>query len=115
MKRMIAFVIIWVLIISTYTKAEEKYLNSKELVELANKEIIEMGLLGEDYFSKECNIAGKPLSENEHLKGYRNYIVYGNFHGDFKEDRYRYLKYTMMNAEFTNFLFPNDVTSKTGL
>ncbi len=73
-----------------------------------------MGLLTEDYFA-EVNIAGKIISKNEHLKDYRNYIVYGYTFGDFKDNRYRYLGWTMMNDKFTNYLFPNDVTSAIGL
>jgi len=114
-KKILAFILLLVIIIPNYTKAQRDDLSPKELVDLANKEIIDMGFWTENYFSKECNVAGKPLSQNEYLKGYRNYIVYGKTHGDFKENRYRYLGFTMMNAEFTNFLYPNDVTSKVGL
>jgi len=85
-----------------------------QLVELANKELISTGIYMKDYFGL-TNDYGKPLSTNQHLSGYRNYIVYGDPHGDFREGRYRYLGYTMSDATFTNFLFPNDVTSTIGL
>ncbi len=73
-----------------------------------------MGICEDDYFG-EANKNGKKLSDSEYLTGYRNYIVYGQPHGDFKNDRYRYLGYTMNDAEFTNYLFSNDITSTTGL
>jgi len=76
MKRIIAFILILILILPNCIKAKEFNLSPKELVDMANKEIINLGLFGEEYFSKDFNIAGKPLSENEHLRGYRNYIVY---------------------------------------
>ena len=68
-----------------------------------------------DYFSDIENHAGKPLSTNPHLEGMRNLIVYGDPHGTFSQDRYRYLGYTMDNDLFTNYLFRNDATGNAPL
>ncbi|WP_027622018.1 Athe_2463 domain-containing protein [Acetivibrio clariflavus] len=112
MRKVIAIVLIVLALTTSVSTAFE--IERIQLVELANKELISLGLHDEDYF-KLKNDNGKPLSTNQYLSGYRNYIVYGNPHGDFKEGRYRYLGYTMSDAIFTNYLFPNDVTSTTGL
>jgi hypothetical protein len=45
----------------------------------------------------------------------RNLIVYGDPHGTFSQDRYRYLGYTMDNDFFTNYLFRNDATGNAPL
>ncbi|AEV67570.1 Athe_2463 domain-containing protein [Acetivibrio clariflavus] len=116
MRKVIAIVLaiffITATVIANINATEE--ITRPQLVELANKELISSGIYNEEYF-KLSNKNGKPLSTNPYLSGYRNYIVYGNPHGDFKEGRYRYLGYTMSDAIFTNYLFPNDVTSTTGL
>ncbi|WP_010245981.1 Athe_2463 domain-containing protein [Acetivibrio cellulolyticus] len=115
MKKVLIFIFVSILLAQNFNiKAADEGLAPTELVKLANKEIIDMGILSDEYF-RLANIDGKPLSENEHLKGNRNYIVYGQPNGDFKENRYRYLGYTRMGALFTNFLFPNDITSIKGL
>lgn len=112
MRKSIA-IIIMLLTLATATNATEE-ISRENLVKLANREIIELGLLKFDYFG-ETNEDEKPLSTNPYLSGSRNYIVYGDPHGDFKDNRYRYLGYTMSDANFTNYLFPNDITSSTGL
>ena len=112
MRYIISFALIFLLIFYTSIYAED--ISRLKLVELANKEIVSMGICEEDYFD-EVNKNGKKLSNSKYLTGYRNYIVYGQPHGDFKNDRYRYLGYTMNDAKFTNYLFPNDITSATGL
>lgn len=103
-----------VILILTVNVTATEEITRLQLVELANKELILSGLYQEEYFSL-INKNGRPLSTNQYLSGYRNYIVYGNPHGDFKDNRYRYLGYTMSDTFFTNYLFPNDVTSTTGL
>ncbi len=88
MKKTIFLVVMFALISLNTISAKE--LEPKELVELANKEILDMGLYSGRYFELK-NIKGKDLIESEHLKDTRNYIVYGEHHGDFKNGRYRYL------------------------
>lgn len=110
-KLMVIVLIFSALIINVYAIDE---ITRIQLVELANKELISLGLYAEEYF-KRTNVHGRPLSTNPNLSGYRNYIVYGNPHGDLKDNRYRYIGYTMSDAFFTNYLFPNDVISTTGL
>mgnify|MGYP001085241330 CR=1 FL=1 len=106
------FFLIAIFLVATANATGE--LSRIQLLELANKELISMGICEEDYFI-ETNKTGRQLSNNVHLTDYRNYIVYGDPHGDFRNDRYRYLGYTMSDAKFTNYLFPNDVTSTIGL
>ena len=113
MKKLLFMVLVFFILSILYSNAADEY-TRLELVRLANKELIESGILMDDYF-EEININGKGLSTNPYLSGLRNYIVYGNPHGDFKDDRYRYLGYTFSDANFTNFMFPNDVISTTGL
>lgn len=112
MRKIVLIVLILLLLTSIVNAAEE--LTRMQIIELANKELINTGRYEEDYFEL-TNINGKRLSNNEYLTGLRNYIVYGNPHGDYKNNRYRYLGYTMSDSYFTNYLFPNDVTSIEGL
>jgi hypothetical protein len=87
-----------------------------ELVDLANRELIEAEICRYEYFNKEKNWGGRELSTNEHLEGMRNLIVYGEpFEIDAKTGRNRYLGYTMEDTFFTNYLFRNDATSPIGL
>lgn len=111
MKKLVFFVAMFFVLTIFYSNAADEY-TRLELVKLANKELIELGIVEDDYF-QDKNIKGKELSINSYLSGYRNYIVYGSPHGDFKNDRY--LGYTYSDANFTNYMFPNDVTSTTGL
>ena len=87
-----------------------------ELVDLANKELIEAGICDYEYFDREKNWGGKKLSTDENLEGMRNLIVYGRpFEFDAKTGRNRYLGYTLEDTFFTNYLFRNDATSPIGL
>ncbi|NLD47071.1 MAG: hypothetical protein GX660_07710 [Clostridiaceae bacterium] len=109
-----SIVIILTLLILTATTNAAEELSREKIVKLANREIIELGLLKYDYF-KETNVCEKSLSTKAYSSGPRDFIVYGDPHGDFKENKYRYLGYTMSDANFTNYDFPNDVTSTIGL
>jgi len=80
----------------------------EELVVKANKELLKNGKMDEEYFGKEYSLDDKhELSKNKYLVGMRNLIVYGKPHGDFKNDRYRELGFSMNNTEVSNYLYPN--------
>jgi len=104
-----------ILITVDVVRALDQDIPKPELVRIANQELKRKGLVRLDYFSDKENDGGRSLSNNEHLEGIRNLIVYGNPHGTFSQDRYRYLGYTMEDDFFTNFLFRNDATSSTAL
>ena len=82
MKKYSAIVII-VLSLISYNMILAEDIEPKELVKLANIEITNMELYSSDYFDLK-NIEGKELIQSKYLENTRNYIVYGNHHGDFK-------------------------------
>lgn len=89
-------------------------LNREQLVTFANKELIDRKVIARDYFAIK-NKEETPLSTSPYLQGIRDYIVYGNPHGDMKQGVYRYVGYTYEGDAFTNYAFPSDVTAPTGL
>jgi len=117
MKKVVLFIVVigYLILHCSIVAAAGEDIPRPELVKIANEELIRKGLHDQDYFSDIQNHAGEPLSTSPHLEGMRNLIVYGNPHGTFSQDRYRYLGYTMDNDPFTNFLFRNDATSSTAL
>jgi len=117
MKKFVLFICIigYLILHCSIVAAAGEDIPRPELVRLANEELKRKGLSRTDYFSDIENDAGKPLSTNPHLEGMRNLIVYGNPHGTFSQDRYRYLGYTMENDPFTNYLFRNDATGNVPL
>ena len=83
-------------------------ISREELVDKANAELIERGKIDFDYFGREYSEEEKyKLSKNKYLVGMRNLIVYGEPHGDFNNDRYRELGFSMDNTEVSNYLYPN--------
>ena len=117
MRKSVLFILIMVYLIlhCSIVAAAGEDIPRPELVRLANEELIRRGILDYDYFNDKKNNAKKPLSTNPHLEGMRNLIVYGNPHGTFSQDRYRYLGYTMSDDPFTNYLFRNDATDNAPL
>jgi len=118
MKRIVLILLIiigYIILSYSVVAAAEEDIPRPELVKIANEELKRKGLYRRDYFSDIQNHAGEPLSTDPHLEGMRNLTVYGRPHGDFSQDRFRYLGYTRDNDPFTNFLFRNDATSSTPL
>ena len=117
MKKFVLFICIigYLILHCSIVAAAGEDIPRPELVRLANEELIRKGLWFEDYFSDKKNRGGRDLSTNPHLEGMRNLIVYGDPHGTFSQDRYRYLGYTMDNDPFTNYLFRNDGTDNAPL
>ena len=117
MKKFVLFIVVigYLILHCSIVAAAGEDIPRPELVRLANEELIRRGILDYDYFNDKKNNAKKPLSTNPHLEGMRNLIVYGNPHGTFSQDRYRYLGYTMSNDPFTNYLFRNDATGDVPL
>ncbi|MGQ9712697.1 MAG: Athe_2463 domain-containing protein, partial [Desulfotomaculales bacterium] len=64
-----------------------------------------------DYFT-ERNVAGRPLRvlelEHHRLAASWPMIVWGDPHGDFRENRYRYVGYSWKDESVTNPFFPPD-------
>jgi len=117
MKKFVLFIVVigYLILHCSIVAAAGEDIPRPELVRLANEELIRKGLWFEDYFSDKKNRGGRDLSTNPHLEGMRNLIVYGDPHGTFSQDRYRYLGYTMDNDPFTNYLFRNDATGNAPL
>ncbi|NLD50178.1 MAG: hypothetical protein GX660_23830 [Clostridiaceae bacterium] len=63
MKKLAIIILLLVILVPNNIQAEDSYVNPSELIGLANKEIINMGLLNDDYF-KPQNINGKKLIES---------------------------------------------------
>ena len=93
MKKVVLFIVVigYLILHCSIVAAAGEDIPRPELVRLANEELIRKGLRRTDYFSDKKNHGGRDLSTNPHLEGMRNLIVYGDPHGTFSQDRYRYL------------------------
>jgi hypothetical protein len=113
MKRLMLLSIVVALIISSYcyTKAEEL-----DIIDSANNWLLTNNLIDKAYFNT-TNAYNKPLNTSNDLTGTRKTIVYGEPFGDTITvdggTRNRYLGYTMSDAPFTNYMYPDDASGKT--
>lgn len=104
--------LIFIFLSSLKVYAEESRLDK------ANRWLLENNIIPiERYpYFRELNYNRKPLYESEYLEGTRDTIVYGQPHDDPGEKpvqvagglRHRYLGYTMSDAPFTNYMYPDD-------
>lgn len=112
MKKFVLFSVVITLVISSYcyTKAETNIVNS------ANDWLLSKGLIDRVYFDDK-NDNERGLNNSEYLKDTRKTIVYGDPHGDKiivdGGERNRYLGYTMSDAPFTNYMYPDDSSGAT--
>lgn len=100
------FVVILIFFINTIVLNAENL----DIVETANNWLMSKNLIARPYF-ENVNDYGKELSKS--YTGTRKTIVYGTAHGDFSKDEYRYLGYTMSDANFTNYMYPDDTSGKS--
>lgn len=114
MKRLILIFVVVSLIFSSshYTRAAEE----TNIIESANNWLFSKELIKDNYF-KDKNDNGRNLNESDHLTGTRKTIVYGEPYGDpitiNGGTRNRYLGYTMSDANFTNYMYPDDASGAT--
>lgn len=85
-------------------------------IDMANNWLIENSIINIPYF-ESINDGSKALNSSEFLVGTRKTIVYGEPYGDpITIDggiRNRYLGYTMSDAPFTNYMYPDDSSGIT--
>lgn len=112
MKKIVLLSVVVTLIASSYyyTKAETS------IVDSANNWLLSKGLIKDEYF-KDNNDNERGINNSEYLKDTRKTIVYGDPHGDKVTvdggERNRYLGYTMSDANFTNYMYPDDTNGVT--